>query len=142
MQAMKLCGVIILGMALLVMIGCGKTEDKPADKTSMETPAETVTAVDIAVSPEEVGQEVTCAVCGMAFTVTDSTLAANYDGKTYYFCNADDKAKFMADPIVFVSETIEGAEDSMDEAKDNAEGMMEEGSEAVKKVTDKAKTGH
>jgi YHS domain-containing protein len=51
---------------------------------------------------KEVGEEFTCPVDGMRMTVTENTPATEYRGKTYYFCNEQDKQTFLQDPERYV----------------------------------------
>jgi len=51
---------------------------------------------------KEVGEEFTCPVDGMRMTVTENTPTTEYRGKTYYFCNEQDKQTFLQDPERYV----------------------------------------
>ncbi|MCP4566467.1 MAG: hypothetical protein GY841_02670 [FCB group bacterium] len=97
MKTWKLLGLGVLALALVLFIGCGKAEEKPAADPTPE-PVEVAAAVDHTPTAEEIGTEITCAACGMAMTVTETMPAAMYEGQTYFFCNAEEKAAFIADP--------------------------------------------
>lgn len=45
-----------------------------------------------------IGDEVTCAIDGMKMRLAADTPAAEYRGKTYYFCSEDEKRTFLRDP--------------------------------------------
>jgi YHS domain-containing protein len=110
---MKLWRLVIVGLislSLLALIGCGKSEEQPAEEPEQEAEmTETaVMVVDHTPAGEELGMEVTCPVCGMAMTVEEGTLAAEYDGEIYYFCNVADKDAFAADPEAYMAESEEG----------------------------------
>jgi YHS domain-containing protein len=51
---------------------------------------------------KEVGEAFTCPVDGMRMTVQENTPATEYRGKTYYFCNEQDKRIFLQDPERYV----------------------------------------
>jgi len=42
-------------------------------------------------------------VCGMTVTIKPESLVAEHDGRTYYFCGAKCRTKFMADPEQYLS---------------------------------------
>lgn len=97
MKTWKLIGLGVLTLAMISFIGCGEAEEKPAAEPTPE-PVEVAAAVDHTPTAEEIGTEIACAACGMAMTVTETMLAAMYEGQTYFFCNADEKTAFIADP--------------------------------------------
>jgi len=47
---------------------------------------------------KKVGEEFVCPIDGMRMKVTEQTPTAEYQGKTYYFCNEADKQAFSQDP--------------------------------------------
>jgi YHS domain-containing protein len=51
---------------------------------------------------KKVGEEFTCPVDGMRMKVTEQTPTAEYQGKTYYFCNEQDKQTFLQGPERYV----------------------------------------
>lgn len=110
---MKLWKLVIIGLislSLLALVGCGKSEEQPAEEPEQEAemaePA--VMAVDHTPAGEELGMEATCPVCGMAVTVEEGTPAVEYDGQVYYFCNVADKDAFAANPEMYLAEPEEG----------------------------------
>ncbi|TKJ41953.1 hypothetical protein CEE36_07825 [candidate division TA06 bacterium B3_TA06] len=62
---------------------------------------------------DEVTKKATDPTCGMEVTVTDETPTYEYEGKTYYFCSADCKTKFVADPGEYMEEHHEEMEEEM-----------------------------
>ncbi len=106
---MKLWKVIMIGLisvSLITLIGCGKTEEQPAEEPEEEVVAEAA-VVDHTPAGEELGMEATCAVCGMVLTVEEGTPAVEYEGATYYFCTAEEKATFAANPDMYLAEPEE-----------------------------------
>lgn len=102
MKTWKLIVLAVLSVALILFIGCGKAEEKPAAEPE-PAPVEAIAAVDHTPTAEEIGTETTCIVCGMAVTVAEATPAAMYDGKAYFFCSAEEKAAFVADPVAHLT---------------------------------------
>ena len=51
---------------------------------------------------KKAGEQFTCPVDGMRMKVTENTPATEYRGKTYYFCNEQDKQTFLQDPERYV----------------------------------------
>jgi Cu+-exporting ATPase len=45
-------------------------------------------------------------VCGMSVDPTNSVFHADYKGKTYYFCSADCKAQFQAQPERYLKQPV------------------------------------
>ena len=70
-----------------------------ADMDKAETAQQPATA-----EKKKVGEEFTCPVDGMRMQVTEQTPTAEYQGKTYYFCNEADKQTFLKDPERYVKE--------------------------------------
>lgn len=54
-------------------------------------------------SRKQAGEEFTCPVDGMRMKVQENTPATEYRGKTYYFCNQEDKQAFLQDPERYVN---------------------------------------
>ncbi len=102
MKAWKLLGLAFISLAMLLIVGCGKAEEEPAAEPEPEA-VEVIAAVDYTPTADEVGTEFTCAVCGMAMTVAEETPAVTYEGNTFYFCSADEKASFVANPAKFLT---------------------------------------
>ena len=42
-------------------------------------------------------------VCGMTVTIKPESLVAEHDGHAYYFCSAKCRAKFVADPVKYLT---------------------------------------
>ncbi len=113
MKVWKMVLIIALAAIFMGMIGCGQQKEEPAQEPEPEQePVKMEMAVvDHTPAGEEIGTEATCPVCGMAVQVAESTLAVVYDNEIYYFCTAEDKAKFSADPQKY----LESAEEEMEE---------------------------
>ncbi len=115
---MKLWKVLVIGMlalALLALVGCGKSKDKEPATQQQEEVATKPAVVDHTPTGAEIGTEAACPVCGMSVTVEDTTPSATYDGKTYYFCSQTDKETFAANPEMFTKKP------------EDTTGQMEEG---------------
>ena len=122
MKLLKLLGLMALALCVVIAAGCGgEAEQEPVETPPAVEPEAPVVA-DYTPTAEEIGTEVTCAVCGMAMAVTEEMPAVSYGEKTYYFCNADEKAQFVANPDEFIAK-LEGA---VEEATDAAEKVVEE----------------
>ena len=104
MKAWKVLAVFIFAVALVTLIGCGKAEEKPAQKTEPEPVPVEKTVADYAPTGEDVGTEAACAVCGATLKVSETTPAVVYDNEVYYFCTAEEKAAFAASPESYVIE--------------------------------------
>ncbi len=95
------------GAGLLVIFsglaGCKNRSTEPAGQNEPASPApaanvsETGTAVRMA-RADEVGKEAVCPVMGVKFKVTPVTQAADYKGKTYYFCCNTCPPEFQKNP--------------------------------------------
>ena len=130
MKYFKLVLVIALSCLVIFLAGCGSKEEQPVEKPEA-TPAETVAeAVDYTPTAEQLGTEFVCPVCGMKMKVAEDTPALVYEDEVYYFCNADEKAQFAANPVEFITKM--------------KEEVMEEGAEKMDEATKKVKeaTGH
>lgn len=67
------------------LAGCGAGKEPTAESQKARTDTSRVqTARDPA--------------CGMQVPMTEDAVTYNYQGKTYYFCSAECKAEFVADP--------------------------------------------
>lgn len=53
---------------------------------------------------DEVTQKATDPTCGMEVAMTEGAVTHEYEGKTYYFCSADCKKAFIADPDKYLAE--------------------------------------
>ncbi len=114
MKTWKLLGLAIIGLALVLLIGCGKAEEEPAAEPEPEA-AEVVAAVDYTPTVEEIGTEFTCVMCGMTKTVAEETPSVTYEGNTNYLCSDYEKVSFVADPAKALT------------APDSTEPAVEEG---------------
>lgn len=56
-----------------------------------------------AAGKSEIGKEAVCPVSGEKFKVTKGTLAADYEGKAYYFCCAGCDKDFSKEPEKYVN---------------------------------------
>jgi len=55
------------------------------------------------ITKEETGKSFTCVMCNMKMKVSKNTPALDYNGKTYYFCSADEKKLFSKEPEKYIS---------------------------------------
>jgi YHS domain-containing protein len=108
MRIWKLLSVAIGCLLLVAFIGCGEKEEGSTPEAEPETVAEEKVVADHVPAGEEIGTEITCGICGMTMAVTAEMPAVTYDGQNYYFCNAEEKAKFAAAPDEFVKPAEEG----------------------------------
>lgn len=53
---------------------------------------------------DEVTKKATDPTCGMEVAMTEGAVTHEYEGKTYYFCSADCKKAFIADPDKYLAE--------------------------------------
>jgi|GEM_PF-3912439 YHS domain-containing protein len=93
--------LVIVILAVALVFGCGKKKEEAA-KPEQAQPAQV----------EETTGQITCVVCGMAVDTTQVKIMMDYEGKTYYFCSEEDKAKFEADPDEYLKKEEEGAEEA------------------------------
>ncbi len=103
MKAWKLLAVFIFSVALVTLIGCGKAEEQPAQKAEPEPVPVEKTIADYTPTGEDIGTEAACAVCGTTLKVSETTQAVVYDNAVYYFCTAEEKAAFAANPEKYVT---------------------------------------
>jgi len=87
------------------MAGCKSKGTAAAGGVQEETaaPASTTTAAATGVvirmaRPDELGKDAVCPVMGTRFKVTAITQAADYKGKTYYFCCNACPPEFQKNP--------------------------------------------
>ncbi|MBI4518079.1 MAG: YHS domain-containing protein [Deltaproteobacteria bacterium] len=50
------------------------------------------------------GDEIACAIDGMKMRLSADTPAAEYGGKTYYFCSDAEKQKFLQQPQQYIGD--------------------------------------
>jgi len=122
MKVWRLAGLLVLGLALVWFLGCGEAEKETETETEPEMTETEIMVTDYTPTEEELGTEVTCAICGMKMELTAEMPVVMYDGQKYYFCNAEEKAEFVAAPEKFVGE----AEKAMEEAGEEAEAKVKE----------------
>lgn len=122
MRIWKLLGIAIVCVALMALVGCGKSEKQEEPSTQVEPAVEEMVAVDYTPTPEEVGTEVNCGVCGMAMAVTADMPAVTYDGTNYFFCTPEEKAAFVADPDKYVKPAEEPAEEPAETTEGESSG--------------------
>jgi YHS domain-containing protein len=89
MKIWKLVGVMFVCLMLVSLIGCGKAEEEPVTEAEPEPVVEAIAAVEP---------------------------AAMYDGKAYFFCGAEEKAQFMADPEKMLNPPEEAPADTAAES--------------------------
>ena len=79
---------------------CGaKTKDYKCPKCGMKLQKKMVIR---GLKKAELGKEYICPVTGEKFKGTKETKAADYKGKSYYFCCEDCPDKFIADPDKYI----------------------------------------
>ncbi len=117
MKLWKLLVIGLLALALMALIGCGKSEEKQPATQQQEEVATKPAVTEHTPSGDEIGTEATCPVCGMTVKVEPTTPSAEYDGKTYYFCSQHDEEAFAANPEMFTKapEDTTGAAEEMQE---------------------------
>lgn len=103
---MKFWRILLIGaisLSLIAFIGCGKAEEQPESETETTTPEAEEVIADYTPTADEIGTEAVCQVCKMTVTVAAETPAVMYDGQPYYFCTADEKTAFAADPEKYLA---------------------------------------
>lgn len=84
--------LVVFAVALVCMPGCQKKQETPAtEQTTTETATPDTTPVAMA-----------CPVCS-ATMPEGSQFAADYEGKTYTFCCAECRDKFVTSPTTYVN---------------------------------------
>lgn len=78
-----------------------KTKDGKCPKCGMKLEKKMVLR---GLKKAEIGKEYVCIVSGEKFKATKETKAADYKGKTYYFCCEDCQNQFAADPEKCIKE--------------------------------------
>lgn len=104
----KALTLLVVAVVLVgVVAGCGSRKEEPVvEETSRMDKPQVATAVDPA--------------CGMNVAMTEDAITYEYEGETYYFCSADCKADFVADPGKYMEKMHE-------EMEEHQEGMHGEG---------------
>jgi len=90
-------GVITL-VALLMGLALSTASATPS--IAQDKPVANAVSV---VPKADLGMKTTCAVCGMEIKVKPDTPAAQYEGKSYYFCSTMDRDTFLQNPAKYVS---------------------------------------
>ena len=121
MKYLKILVTVLLSLTLLFAMGCSKADKTETAKTEPVVEEVVLAAAEHVPTAEEIGTESVCSMCGMAVTVTETTPSAEYDEKSYFFCSADEKEKFMADPVKALETPSEMPMD-MDKGEGEGEG--------------------
>lgn len=103
MKIWKILGIAVISVALMALVGCGQAEQEAEPEPEVEPVVEEVVAVDYTPTAEEIGTEITCGVCGMTMAVTAEMPAVKYGDETFYFCTAEEKASFVAEPEKYLT---------------------------------------
>lgn len=74
-----------------------------SEKTSEAKSDSAAPPVEHKIKKEEIGKKEVCVMCNMTVTVSKKTPALDYQGKTYYFCDKNEKKGFSANPGKYVS---------------------------------------
>lgn len=125
MKKFNLLMVLFLTSLLIIASGCGTKEEEPAETPEPATEEPVAVAADYTPSAEQIGMEAVDPVCGMKVTVAEDTPALVYQDEVYFFCSAEDKASFAADPESYMMK--EGAEAEGEMMMEEGEGETEEG---------------
>ena len=88
---------VVALLAIGLLFGCGKKKQE-AQKAQPTTEQVQKTA------------KVVCPVSGTEVDTSKVKITAQYNGKTYYFCSEEDKAKFEANPEKYVTAAPEKGE--------------------------------
>jgi len=101
--------VVLTGILLLLALlqGCGEKESQGQAQIHE-------------ITQEELGKKIDCPICGMKLMVSSQTLAADYKGQTYYFCNEEERAQFMRDPGKYPLERKKQMQQRQPEEKEKA----------------------
>ncbi len=114
----KLLALVVIALAMVTVVGCKK---KTADKTA--TPPETGKV-----------EQTVCPV--MAGNPIDKNIFVEYKGKRVYFCCADCKAKFEANPEKYLDK-LPQFKDELESAKKQAEQTTDKATEDMEKAAEK-----
>lgn len=86
----------VLFLSCLIVMACGEQSAPENQQQSMQSASQTEAdslTTNLVIDP----------VCGMELDKTKVTLAADYNGTTYYFCNESEKIAFEKDPGRFLA---------------------------------------
>lgn len=98
--------VLVLALTALLLSGCGKTEtteNSPAPTPAVSTTPRTK-AYAYELGSKKKGDKGLCCVCvtnGGPLAEEEVADSIDYEGKTYLFCNEQEKAKFISEPAKF-----------------------------------------
>ena len=73
--------------------GHSHSADRPSDTTKGQDASAATAAAHTAIDP----------VCGMTVAISPASLVAEHEGHAYYFCGAKCRAKFIADPLLYLT---------------------------------------
>ena len=79
---------MLIGLAIAPL---GFAADQPAIASVLAAPA-----------PAGIGTKTQCAVCGMKLRVKPDQATAEYKGKDYYFCDANERDAFVQNPSLYL----------------------------------------
>jgi Cu+-exporting ATPase len=84
---------------------CAKSSSHSShsEKASGTKSDSTLPPVEHKIKKEEIGKKEVCVMCNMAVTVSKKTPALDYKGKTYYFCDKNEKKEFSENAAEYVS---------------------------------------
>ncbi len=98
--------IITLALASVFLVGCGSSEPTPPAENppvSQATPPAVQVAYDLGSIKK--GDKAHCVVCAVKEGSTETEEVAetqDYNGKTYGFCNSDERSEFITNPSKFV----------------------------------------
>lgn len=100
--------LLLLVLSVCILGGCGPKRTVETPESSPATSATPPPATPTAGAPLgslKVGDKAVCAVCAVKDGTTDAEevkATLDYKGKTYGFCNLDEKAEFISNPSKYV----------------------------------------
>ena len=118
MKRQNLIAIFLTLLFLLIGLGANKIYSrsdpkaccaKPSccsshsEKTALTKSDATSPPVEHKIKKEEMGRKQVCVMCNMPITVSKKTPALDYQGKTYYFCDKNEKKEFSQNPEKYVS---------------------------------------
>ena len=107
---LKLKSFIIIAVAGILPCGCGQPSTEQSQNTqtpaAQTSPAPSTTAHAYPQGSIKKGDMAICVVCAVNEGSTEKESAVetvDYEGKTYSFCNEEEKAQFISTPAKFAS---------------------------------------
>ena len=103
-------GCIALGILAVALAGCGPKEEgasTPPTPSATVKPAATTASTGQPLGSLKVGGKAVCAVCAVKDGTTEQEevkATLDYKGKTYGFCNLDEKAEFISNPAKYAGQ--------------------------------------